>query len=56
MKLFRGNKWQDLGSVTFTVPAGSYKADITITSERGRIDKTIVVVPNVSVKRYVGFE
>ena len=47
---WRKPRWENLGSVTFNVPAGSYKATTTIKYEKGIIDKTIIVVPTISVQ------
>lgn len=50
LKFWRKQTWQDLGSITFTVPAGSYKAQTTIQYEKGQLDKTIVIVPIISIE------
>ena len=47
-RFWKKSQWQDLGSVTFSVPAGNYKATYTINYEKGVLDKTIVLVPVVT--------
>jgi hypothetical protein len=46
---WRKPKWEEVGTVTFTVPPGKYIASTTIRYEKGRYHSSTLIVPSVTV-------